>query len=100
MSNLRLNYIPQKLKLKLDFNEDDNKGDTSNIDDMENETEKFEKINVDNDKKYFIRIEVKQKKNNFFQKFQLSENVFSINKDEPIKNIRVTSFKQHKNYFK
>ena len=101
MSNYQLNYIPQKLKLKLDFNEDDDKEDISNIDDdMENETEKFEKINEDSDKKYFIRSEVKQKKNNFLQKFQLSENVFSINKDESIKNIHVSSFKQHKNYFK
>ena len=100
MFNVQLNYIPSKLKLKLDFNEEDNKEDTSNIDDTENEMEKFEKINEDNDKKYFIRSEVKQKKNNFFQKFHLSENVFSINKDEPIKNIHVTSIKQHKNYFK
>jgi hypothetical protein len=100
MSNYQLNYIPPKLKLKLDFNEDDNKEDISNIDDMENETEKFEKINEDNDKKYFIKSEVKQKKNNFMQKFQLSENVFSINNDESIKNIHISSFKQHKNYFK
>jgi len=100
MSNIQLNYIPSKLKLKLDFNEDENKEDISNIDDMENETENFVKFNEDNDKKYFIRSEVKQKKNNFLEKFQLSENVFSINKDEPIKNIHISSFKQHKNYFK
>ena len=98
--NVQLNYIPPKLKLKLDFNEDDDKGDTSNIDDNENETEKFEKIIENNDKKYFIRSEVKQKKNNFLQKFQLSENVFSINKDETVNNIHISSFKQHKNYFK
>ena len=98
--NVQLNYIPPKLKLKLDFNEDDDKGDTSNIDDIENETEKFEKIIENNDKKYFIRSEVKQKKNNFLQKFQLSENVFSINKDETVNNIHISSFKQHKNYFK
>ena len=111
------NYIP--LKLQFDFDEkaieNQNNKDISNIDDSENEEE--EKINPINqcilnanykdnilekkEKNFYIRSEIKQKRNNILDKLKFSENSFSYddNEDDGVQNINISCFQQHKNYF-
>ena len=117
-NNNKYNYAPLKMKLK--FNEDEKEQDTSNIDESENE----EKINpikkclvninyednkleksFDDNKNYYIRTEVKKKnRTKFLEKIKLSENIYTNiynynNNEDSIKNIHISSFKPHKNYF-
>ena len=119
-----LKPLAQKLMFYENNNKEDNKQDTSNIDESEimedkiypiknclvninNQDNKLEKSFEERDKKYYLRSEVKQNRNKFFEKIKFSENIYlnnfnlNINNDEEcIKNIHVSSFKPHKKYFK
>ena len=124
ISNNKNNFRPlaQKLMFYENNNEEDNKQDTSNIDENEimedkifpiknclvnvnTQDNKLEKSFEERDKKYYLRTEVKQNRNNFFEKIKFSENLymnnFNLNNDEDcVKTIHVSSFKPHKKYFK
>ena len=113
--------LPQKLMFYENNNEEHNKQDTSNIDESENmedkiypiknclvnvntQDNKLEKSFEERDKKYYLRSEVKQNRNKFFEKIKFSENNnfnLNINNEEDcVKTIHVSSFKPHKKYFK
>ena len=125
--NNKNNFRPLTQKLMFYENnneEDNNKQDTSNIDEGEimeekifpiktclvnvnSQYNKLEKSFEERDKKYYLRTEVKQNRNKYFEKIKISENNemnnfnLIINNDEDcVKNIHVSSFKPHKKYFK
>ena len=114
----KFNYAP--LKKKLIFKEDEKEQDTSNIDESESEEEKINPIkkclvNINNennkleksfeDNKKYGRSEVKKNRINFLEKIKFSENIYTNsynlnnNDEDSIKNIHISSFKPHKNYF-
>ena len=114
----KFNYAP--LKKKLIFKEDEKEQDTSNIDESESEEEKINPIkkclvNINNennkleksfeDNKKYGRSEVKKNRINFLEKIKFSENIYTnsynLNNidEDSIKNIHISSFKPHKNYF-
>ena len=121
ISNNRNNFRPleQKLMFYENNNEEDNKQDTSNIDEDEDiedkifpiknclvnlntQDNKLEKSFEEKDKKYYLRSEVKQNRNKYFEiiKFSGKFNLNINNEEEYIRNINVSSFKPHKKYFK
>ena len=123
ISNNKFNNIPLKVKLNFDeYNNmlEQNKNDTSNIDENDNEDDiikpiKKSIINLNYDEnrleksfedrnmntKFYMRTEVKKNKINFLQKLDFSENVYlNLNQDDNnIKNIHISSYKPHKKYF-
>ena len=124
-STNKYNCVP--LRLKLNF-EDDNKQDTSNIDESDSEEEKMKPIRKclvnmnyeDNklqksfeirekkEKTNIFRTEYKQNRKNFLEKIKFSENVYAdnfnmnsnnINEEDDFKSIHISYCKPHKKYF-
>ena len=121
-NNNNKNLVPLSRKLVFydNINEDENKQDTSNIDESENEEERMNpinsvvNINIQDNKleksfedkyKYFGKTETKQRKYKF-DKIKFEENKYNfnlnliVNDEDNVKSIHISSFKPHKKYFK
>ena len=109
-NNRYRNYLPLKKKLNSENINEENKQDTSNIDENESYEEKIYPIknciiNL-NFKDYTLEkslTEVKKNRRNFLEKIN-SENKYNLNlnlnEEDSMKNIHILSFKSHKKYFK
>ena len=109
--NNRYNFMPLQMKLNFyENNNEENKQDTSNIDESDSHEEKIYPIknciinlNFKDNKLEKSMTEVKTNRKFFLEKIKNSENKynfnFNLNDEDCMKTIHISSFKPHKKYF-